>query len=520
MEVTKSDSSGSIKRSQGKFQSFSQNLSGFLYDPLLEQIGKTKVVCTIGPASWHYEGLAELLRAGMCCARLNFSHGDHAGHQKVIDTFRKVLADTGLTCALMLDTKGPEIRTKALKPNPQRDGKSEWLIESGNPFVFRIDEAAGDSESVGLTYANIGKVLSAGDTILVDDGLLGFIVDKVVDGNVHCTASNGGLLGTHKGVNLPGAIVDLPAVTEKDKADIAFGVKNKVDFIAASFIRNRANVELIRGLPGVKEAKIKIISKIENAEGLENFREILEVTDGIMVARGDLAVEIPLEKVPAAQKMMIRHCNWAGKPVITATQMMESMTENPRPTRAEVTDVANAVFDGTDCVMLSGESAKGKYPTETVKTMYKICKQAENGLNYRALYREMVDVAAELSKGKMNVSDSVASSAVKTCIDVDAKLIIGLTESGGMAQRLSKYCPDVPILAVTPNAQVARQSLLLRAVYPLLLDTMSDPDKIKGALEYAKTKGWVEKGDLVIVTSGVLSGNSGGTNALTVEIVH
>lgn len=517
MQKSESNDNVGIKRGVGKFTSFSTNLSGFLYDPLLEQIGKTKVVCTIGPASWSYDGLNKLLKAGMCCARLNFSHGDHKGHQKVIDTFRKVVEDSGLSCALMLDTKGPEIRTKSLKPNPQRDNKSEWLVEAGLPFIFRTDDAPGDASSVATTYLNMAKFLVPGDTILVDDGLLGFIVDKIDGGNIHCTASNGGLLGTHKGVNLPGAVVDLPAVTEKDKADIAFGVKNKVDFIAASFIRNKANVEEILNLPGVRECGVKIISKIENAEGLENFREILEITDGIMVARGDLAVEIPLEKVPAAQKMMIRHCNWAGKPVITATQMMESMTENPRPTRAEVTDVANAVFDGTDCVMLSGESAKGKYPTETVKTMYKICKQAENGLNYRALYRNMVD--AQIEGGKRDVSDSVASSAVKTCIDVDAKLIIGLTESGNMAQRLSMYCPDVPILAVTPNAQVARQCLLMRAVYPLLLQTMSDTDKIKGAIDHAKKKGWVEKGDYVIVTSGVLSGNSGGTNAMTVEIV-
>ena len=498
--------------------SISDDLSGFLYDPDKSTKVHTKIVCTIGPASWTYDGLMSLLKAGMSVARLNFSHGTHEGHQKVIDTFRQVCKDADRHCALMLDTKGPEIRTMGLKENPSMESARKWQLEKGTVFTFHTDPALeGDNTQVSVTYANFAKVLKVGSIVLLDDGLVGFCVDKIEGTTVTTTVLNTGFIGTHKGVNLPGAKIDLPAVTEKDKADIAFGVKNNVDFIAASFIRSAANVQEIRALPGVVEKNIRIISKIESAEGVENFLQILEVTDGIMVARGDLAVEIPLEKVPAAQKMMIRHCNMMGKPVITATQMMDSMTNNPRPTRAEVTDVANAVFDGTDCVMLSGESANGKYPTETVETMLKICREAEKSLNYRSLYK----YARENAVQGTSFAESVCSSTVKTAWDIDAKLILGLTESGKTAHLISKYRPSCPVLCVTTSDQVARQCLVHRSLYPVVILKQEDNSlKIDHALEFAKKDGFVVAGDTCVTTSGVISGNMGGTNIMSIDTVE
>lgn len=353
--------------------------------------------------------------------------------------------------------------------------------------------------------------------MLIDDGLISCVVDKIDEatGTVETTIQNTGIISTHKGVNLPGTKVDLPAVTERDIQDIAFGVKNKVDFIAASFIRQAENVREIRNLPGVRENNIKIISKIECVEGMENFLDILNESDGIMVARGDLAVEIPLEKVPAAQKMMIRNCNRVGKPVITATQMMESMTNNPRPTRAEVTDVANAVFDGTDCVMLSGESANGKYPALTVQTMIRICREAEKSLNYRALYR----FTREGVQPPIGKADSIASSTVKTAWDISAKAIVALTESGRTAHLISRYRPACPVICVTPNEQVARQALIYRSLYPIIVPHGEDITKIGHTMEFCRQNGFAHVGDLVVVASGAIANNSGATNTMTIEEV-
>lgn len=464
----------------------------------------------------------------------------------------------------MLDTKGPEIRTKNLKVNPDLDGKRSWRLEKGNKFVFHCinTDFEGDATQVGVTYANFAKVVSLchlflfvlfvccstmttiptqlyiGQSVLIDDGLIACVVDKidVAAGTVETTIQNTGILSTHKGVNLPGTKVDLPAVTERDKLDIAFGVKNKVDFIAASFIRNAANVREIRDLPGVRENNIKIISKIECVEGMEDFLNILNESDGIMVARGDLAgaslfqflfcsspliifsfstVEIPLEKVPAAQKMMIRNCNRVGKPVITATQMMESMTNNPRPTRAEVTDVANAVFDGTDCVMLSGESANGKYPALTVETMVRICLEAEKSLNYRALYR----YTREGVQPPIPYADSIASSTVKTAWDIEAKAIVALTESGRTAHLISKYRPNVPVICVTPNEQVARQAVIFRSLYPLIVPHGEDITKIGHTIDFCRQNGFASPGDSIVVASGKIANNSGATNTMTIEKV-
>jgi pyruvate kinase len=346
------------------------------------------------------------------------------------------------------------------------------------------------------------------------------VVLKVLDnGWIESKAENSGTMGENKNVNLPGVIVDLPAVTEKDIKDIEFGIQQEVDMIAASFIRKADDVKEIRALPGVKESKILIISKIESQEGLDNFDEIVDTSDGVMVARGDLGVQIPIKKVATAQKMMITKCNSVGKPVITATQMLESMINNPRPTRAEATDVANAVFDGSDCVMLSGETAAGKYPLEAVQTMAQICFQAESDIDYRALYRKIRELVIA---PPISVPDTIASSSVKSSWDINATAIICLTETGNTARLVSKYRPSCPILCVTPNATVSRQIQISRGCIPYLVDSMKGTDQVLDrAIRYAKDElKIVKSGDYVVVTSGVLEGVSGTTNMFQVRQVE
>jgi len=453
--------------------------------------------------------MIELLEEGMRVVRCNFSHGDYDYHASVINNAREAAKESGIPCAIMLDTKGPEIRTGKLK------GGKDVLLVAGSTFTLVSDETIlGDETVVATTYKNLAKMVKLGDQVLIDDGLISLtVVAFKDDGSVECRVDNNGALGETKGVNLPGVVVDLPAVTEKDKRDIEFGVKMGVDIIAASFIRKAADVAEIRNLPGVREAGIHIMSKIESQEGLDNFNEILDESDAIMVARGDLGVEIPIYKVATAQKMMIAKCNAVGKPVITATQMLESMVNNPRPTRAEATDVANAVFDGSDCVMLSGETAKGKYPIKTVHMMSKICNQAESDIDYRALYKKLRSTAVP----PVPIPDTIASSAVKTSWDLEAKLILCLTETGNTARLVSKYRPACPILSVTSSAKVARQLTVCRAVVPYVVESMKGTDQIiTNALDYAKKLRLIEDGDLVVLTSGNIEGVSGSTNILRV----
>jgi len=478
------------------------------YNP---NVVKTHVICTIGPSTNNQKVLQELLEEGMRIARCNFSHGDYEYHTSMMENVRTAAKEIGATVAIMLDTKGPEIRTCKLAGE-----RKEVLLVAGETFVFYPDESyLGNEKGVGTTYQNLSKVVKPGDQILVDDGLVSFTVRSVHDdGAVECRVDNSGIIGENKGVNLPGVVVDLPAVTEKDKRDIEFGVKMGVDMIAASFIRKAEDVRAIRDLPGVREQGILIISKIESQEGLDNFNSILAESDGIMVARGDLGVEVPIFKVATAQKMMIHKCNAIGKPVITATQMLESMVTNPRPTRAEATDVANAVFDGSDCVMLSGETAKGKYPVKTVLMMSKICNQAEGDIDYRALYRKQRATAAP---GAASIPETIASSAVKTSWDICAKLIVCLTETGNTARLVSKYRPSCPVLTVTSNARVARQTLLYRATIPFLVESMHGTDQlIQRALGHAKKLQLLQDGELVVLTSGKIEGVSGSTNILRV----
>ncbi|KAH7104567.1 pyruvate kinase [Auriculariales sp. MPI-PUGE-AT-0066] len=434
---------------------------------------KTSIIATIGPKTNSVEKLAELREAGMNIVRMNFSHGEYAYHQSVIDNTRKVIANSpnGRPLAIALDTKGPEIRTGLIKDS------ADIPIKAGHEFTISTDpkyKEIGDDKVLFVDYANLPKVTSPGKLIYVDDGILTLLVISIDGTNVRVRAVNNGVLSSRKGVNLPKTPVDLPALSEKDKADLKFGVKNGVDMIFASFIRTAQDVRDIRTVLGPDGTAIKIIVKIENEQGVENFDEILAETDGVMVARGDLGIEIPASQVFIAQKMMIAKCNVAGKPVICATQMLESMTVNPRPTRAEVSDVANAVLDGADCVMLSGETAKGAYPIEAIKMMAETCILAESAISYPVLFDEL----RALSPRPTPTAESVAIAAVAAASEQGASAIVVLSTSGNTARLVSKYRPSCPIITITRNEQTARQIHLHRGCYPFWY---SEPRGIEAA---------------------------------------
>lgn len=472
---------------------------------------RSKVICTVGK-NVETERLGSLIESGMNIMRLNFSHGTHEHHAGAISNLRHFLARTGRMCAIMLDTKGPEIRTGKL------EGGKDVSLKSGSRFVLCTDQSfVGNAERVSHTYLSMATTVREGSEILIDDGLISLTVTSADtnSGEVVCRVNNDGMLGETKGVNLPGASVDLPALTEKDKADLRFGCEQRVDMVAASFIRKASDVHEIRKhLTDHGGASIKIISKIENQEGLQNFDEVLEASDGIMVARGDLGVEIPIEMVSVAQKMMISKCNVAGKPVVTATQMLDSMIKNPRPTRAESTDVANAVLDGSDCVMLSGETAKGLYPTEAVITMVGICREAEHMLDYRYVFQSLR--AHHLAKN-MSITETITSSAVKTAYDLHAAIILCLTETGNTASLVCKYRPTCPVICVTSNEGTARQLLLFRGAFPFVVGSMVGTESLIARVLTRCTKGGLcKKGDLVVLVSGMREGVSGGTNILRV----
>ena len=414
-------------------------------------------------------------------------------------------------CAIMLDTKGPEIRTGLLK-----DGKDVDLKDGEEFMLYNDWDYVGDEKGVGQSYKDLHTSVPVGGNILVDDGLISLTVIEIVGENVKCRINNNGSLGGRKGINLPGVKITLPALTERDKGDLIFGCQQGVDFVAASFIRKADDVIGIRKHLDEHGGKnIKIISKIENQEGLENFDEILAVTDGVMVARGDMGVEIPGEKVALAQKMIISKCNIAGKPVVTATQMLDSMINNPRPTRAETSDVANAVFDGTDCVMLSGETAKGKYPIQSIEMMVAICREAEKVVDHTQTFAALRAHAKKL--GKDYIEEAIASSAVKTAFDLKASLVLCLTESGRTARLVSKYRPSVPVLCATCDEQVARQCLVLRGCYPMVVGSMvGSASLIARCLATAKVNGLCKTGDVCVVIRGIQEGISGGTNVLRV----
>ncbi len=465
---------------------------------------KTKIVCTIGPKTESKEVLKQLLEAGMNVMRLNFSHGDYEEHGRRISNLREVISETGMRAAILLDTKGPEIRTIKL------EGGNDVSLVAGQDFTFTTDKTViGNNKIVAVTYEGFPSDLKAGDTVLVDDGLIAMEVKEVTDKEVRCVVKNNGDLGENKGINLPGVSVNLPALAEKDINDLKFGCEQGIDFVAASFIRKADDVLAVRKVLDENGGEsIKIISKIENQEGLNNFDEILEVTDGVMVARGDLGVEIPVEEVPFAQKMMIEKCNAAGKPVITATQMFDSMIKNPRPTRAEANDVANAIIDGTDAVMLSGETAKGKYPVEAVKVMARIAEKTD------PLIYTNVDFETE---DEQTITEAVAKGTVDVAEALEAKLIVVGTGTGRAAKSLRKYFPTARILALTNSETTANQLLLSRGVLSVAAAKPATLDRFfKQAEDEAVKSGLVKSGDIIVVTCGEQVYVQGTTNTMKV----
>jgi len=481
---------------------------------------RTKIICTMGPAEEKVETIVELIKAGMNVARFNFSHGDHTTHKAMLDRVRDACTKAGKHVATMLDTKGPEIRTGLLVDGQAVTLKAGQELDLVFPPKYDPQSFQADGvKTLLLDYPNAPRVLSPGKLVKIADGL---IVCTVLschpdECRVHVRVNNSGKIGQRKNVNLAGTEVDLPAVTEKDKADLRFAVEQKFDCIAASFTRNADAVREIRQIltsHGEHGKDIKIICKIENHQGLDNFDEILAEADGIMVARGDLGVEIPIQKVCMAQKMMIRKCNLVGKPVITATQMLESMIENPRPTRAEATDVANAVFDGSDCVMLSGETAAGAYPVQAVTMMARICRTTELSIDYQSAFQTIV----HFTKKPIKRAESITSAAVKASIDLDASCIIVLTESGSSARYVSKYKPQCPVVVVTPKPTTALASLLSRGLYSVVVDPSikTHDELVKHGLTFARQYQWVKTGDQCIVVSGIQMGVSGGTNMVQI----
>lgn len=468
---------------------------------------KTKIVCTIGPKTESVEKLTELANAGMNVMRLNFSHGDFEEHGNRINNLRAVMQETSKELAILLDTKGPEIRTIKL------ENGNDVTLTAGQEFTFTTDTAVvGNVDTVAVTYPGFAKDLTVGNTILVDDGLIEMEVIATTDTEVKCKVLNNGDLGENKGVNLPGVAVKLPALAEKDKADLKFGCEQGVDFVAASFIRKKEDVLEIRELLNANGGeKIQIISKIENQEGVDNFDEILDVSDGIMVARGDLGVEIPVEEVIFAQKMMIEKCNRARKVVITATQMLDSMIKNPRPTRAEAGDVANAIMDGTDAVMLSGESAKGKYPIEAVTIMAQICERTDKAMH--------ASLSSRLDSPRLRITEAVCKGAVDTSEKLNAPLIVVATEAGKSARSIRKYFPTANILAVTTNKKTAAQLCLTKGVTPMIVDNIDNTDEFyRLGKELALESSLGAKGDIVVMVSGALV-PSGTTNTASVHVL-
>ncbi|MDA9557495.1 pyruvate kinase PykF [Vibrio sp.] len=468
---------------------------------------KTKIVCTIGPKTEPYEKLLELVDAGMNVMRLNFSHGDFEEHGSRIKNFRKVMETTGKELAILLDTKGPEIRTIKLENGDDVD------LVAGQEFTFTTDESViGDKNCVAVTYLGFAEDLSVGNTVLVDDGLIEMEVIATTNTEVKCKVLNNGALGENKGVNLPGVSVKLPALSNKDKNDLKFGCEQDVDYVAASFIRKASDVREIREVLDANGGQnIHIISKIENQEGVDNFDEILELSDGIMVARGDLGVEIPAEEVIFAQKMMIEKCNRARKVVITATQMLDSMIKNPRPTRAEAGDVANAILDGTDAVMLSGETAKGKYPIEAVTMMSQIAERTDRIVQ--------AELGSRLDSPRLRITEAVCKSAVDSAEKLAAPLIVVATKGGKSARSVRKYFPTANILALTSEAKTAKHLVLTKGITPVLVDEIDSTDSFfKYGKELALETGLGQKGDIIVMVSGALV-PSGTTNTASVHVL-
>lgn len=458
---------------------------------------KTKIICTMGPNTDDEEMMRKLVKAGMDVARFNFSHGDHEEQKIRMDLLKKVRKELKLPIAILLDTKGPEIRTGIL------EGGQKVYLEEGSRFTLTTEQIEGNNTRCSQTYKNLPKDVKVGDTILIDDGLIQLTVENVTDTDVVCRVVNGGELGQKKGINVPNVEVKLPAITEQDKKDILFGIEQGIDFIAASFVRNAECILEIKSfLRECKAPYIPVIAKIENFEAIKNIDEIIRCADGIMVARGDLGVEIPAEEVPYLQKTIIQKCNDNFKPVITATQMLDSMMRNPRPTRAEVTDVANAVYDGTDAVMLSGETAQGKYPLEALQIMVHIVENTEEHLDYDLILRKAGEHRLK------SASSALAHATVTTANNLRAKCIVTPTVSGATARVVSKFKPKTGIIGISPNEATLRRMQINWGVRPLKsVAVYTTEDICDNAIDLICAKQLAEAGDMVVLTLGIPSTN-------------
>ena len=468
---------------------------------------KTKIICTIGPATNSVDMLAKLMKSGMDIARLNFSHGLYEEHRKTIEMIKEVREKLNMPVAIMLDTKGPEIRIKTF-------ADKEVELVKGNYFTLTTDEIEGTKDRVSVTCSSLKDCVKTGTHIYADDGNIHFIVDAVRGNDIVCKIIDGGILSNRKSINVPNIKVNLPYISEKDKNDIIFGIENGVDFIAASFVRSAADVLDVKTILEQNHGQyIQIIAKIENNEGVENIDEILRISDGVMVARGDMGVEIPFEELPRIQKILIKKAYMCGKKAITATQMLESMINNPRPTRAETSDVANAIYDDTSAIMLSGETAVGKYPVAAVETMVKIAAETENHIDYKARFQDY-------HPSSSTVADALSHATVTTALDLKAAAIITVTKTGTTARMISKYRPDCPIISCTPDPHVQRQLAMSWGVVPVLIEEKSNTDELFDyAVEKAMETGVIKLGDLVAITSGVPLGIPGTTNILKVHLV-
>lgn len=469
---------------------------------------KTKIVCTLGPSTDSEDVMRQLMLSGMNVARCNFSHGVHEDHKKRMDMVKKVREEINAPVAILLDTKGPEVRVKQFK-----DGKV--TLKSGQLFTLTSEDVEGTDEKVSVTYKRLYEDLEKGMKVLIDDGLIEMQVEKVEQSNIVCRVVNGGVVSNNKGINIPDVSLSMPYLSDIDRSDILFGIEQDVDFVAASFVQNKDDVLQIRKLLDKNGGEdIKIISKIENTQGVQNIDEIIDVSDGIMIARGDMGVEIPYEEVPVIQKMIIRKVYEKGKQAIIATQMLESMIKNPRPTRAEATDIANAVYDGTGAIMLSGETAAGAYPVEAVKTMVRIAKRTEKDIDYQ---KKFVDNGG---KAKPDITDAICHATCTTAHDLNAGAIVTVTKSGYSARMISGYRPESDIIGCTTSEKVCRQLALAWGVIPIMLKEENDVfDLFNSAIMAAEQMGLLKKGDITVITSGVPIGKSGTTNMIKVQIV-
>ncbi|MBF0441633.1 MAG: pyruvate kinase [Oligoflexales bacterium] len=468
---------------------------------------KTKIVCTLGPATDNPEVLRQMFLNGMNVARLNFSHGNHAEHLKRVEAFKAIRSELGIPSAILLDTKGPEIRLKEFE-------KGSVELKKDNIFILTTEDIMGTEERVSITYKGLPHDLKKGNTILMADGLIGLSVIDIKEKDIICRVMNSGPISNRKSINIPDVKISLPYLSDEDRENILFAIKHDFDFIAASFVRSADCVKQIRRiLEENHDNSVKIISKIENREGVDNIDEIIRVSDGIMIARGDMGVEIPFEELPALQKMIIVKSFQAGKMVITATQMLESMINNPRPTRAEITDVANAIYDGTSAIMLSGETSVGKYPVETLATMSKIATETENNIDYATHFQH-------LTKELRNVTDAISHATIYIAKTLDAKAIITVTKSGNTARMTSKYRPGCDIIATTTSPKVLNQLALSWGIIPVLTETKNTTDEIfNQAIRSSEEKGLIKSGDIVVITGGMPIDVSGTTNTVKVHVV-